>query len=150
LLCQKEKQETWVASSFCLSSFTKIPSLSLRLSHVYPCRDDHFRFGLVFIKTNNQIEFFLKKPNRNRFKPTSFGLFFRTKTGSNRFGSVFPVWLGFGSVFFWFFLVWVRFCFFSLGLIKSKLNWTGWFFKNSNRFFFTVRFFRFFFPVFSV
>jgi hypothetical protein len=68
------------------------------------------------------------KPNRNRVKPTGFGSvrFFRAKTGSNRFGSVFPVlarfsrfWLSFfglarffpvfyrfriGSVqFFWFF-----------------------------------------------
>jgi hypothetical protein len=54
---------------------------------------------------------FLKK--QNRVKPTGFGSvrfdFFRAKTGSNRFGSVFPVWLGFlglarffrfGSVFF--------------------------------------------------
>jgi hypothetical protein len=40
------------------------------------------------------------KKNRNRFKPTGFGSvrFFREKTGSNRFGSVFSVWLGFGSV----------------------------------------------------
>jgi hypothetical protein len=72
-----------------------------------PCRGVHFQFGSVFIKKNNQTEiFFLKKlkPNRNRFKPTGFGSvrFFRTKTGSNRFGSFFPVWLGFfgfGSVF---------------------------------------------------
>jgi len=46
---------------------------------------------------------------------TDFGSvrFFRTKTGSNRFGSVFSVWLGllgFGSVFFQFF--------FSLGLVR--------------------------------
>jgi len=98
-------------------------------------RGDHFRLGSVFIKKSNQTEiiFFLKKkpkPNRNRVKPTGFGSvrFFRAKTGSNRFGSVFPVlarffpvwlsffglarfWLvffrffvGFGSVrFFWFF-----------------------------------------------
>ena len=47
-------------------------------------------FCSVFIKKNNQTEFF-KKKNRNRFKPTGFGSvrFFRTKTGSNRFGSVF-------------------------------------------------------------
>jgi hypothetical protein len=64
-------------------------------------------FGSVFIKKNNQTEFFLKKkpkPNRNRVKPTGFGSvqFFREKTGSNRFGSVFRFWLGFlgfGSVF---------------------------------------------------
>jgi hypothetical protein len=81
-------------------------------------RGEHFRFGSVFIKKNNQTEiFFLKKkpkPNRNRVKPTGFGSirFFRAKTGSNRFGLVFSVlarffwfglvfsvWLGFGSVF---------------------------------------------------
>jgi hypothetical protein len=55
-------------------------------------------FGLAFIKKkSNQTEFFLlKKPNRNRFKPTGFGSvwfglvwFFRIKTGSNQFGSAF-------------------------------------------------------------
>jgi hypothetical protein len=66
--------------------------------------------------TKPKLFFFEKKPkpNRNRVKPTGFGSvrfgFFRAKTGSNRFGSVFPVlarfsrfWLGFsgfGSVFF--------------------------------------------------
>jgi len=60
------------------------------------------------------------KPNRNRVKPTGFGSvrFFRAKTGSNWFGSVFPVlarfsrsWLGFSGLawfwlgfFFWFFV----------------------------------------------
>jgi hypothetical protein len=57
-----------------------------------------------------KLKLFLKK-NRNRFKPTGFGSIrfdcFRTKTGSNWFGSVFLVWLGFfsglGSVrVFWF------------------------------------------------
>jgi hypothetical protein len=40
------------------------------------------------------------KPNRNCFKPTSFGSvwFFRTKTSSNRFGSVFSVWLGYFKI----------------------------------------------------
>ena len=37
-------------------------------------RGDHFRFGLVFIKKNNQTEIFLFK---------------NTETGSNRFGSFF-------------------------------------------------------------
>jgi hypothetical protein len=55
-------------------------------------------------KKSNQTEI-KKKKNRNRVKPTGFGSvrFFRAKTGSNRFGLVFPVWLGFldfGSVFF--------------------------------------------------
>jgi len=110
-------------------------------------------FGSVFIKKNNQTEFFFEKkpkPNRNRVKPTGFGSvqFFREKTGSNRFGSVFRFWLGFlgfGSVFsvwlgfsglarFWlglaqcfsgFLSVSVRFGFF---FIKPKPNLTGWFF----------------------
>jgi hypothetical protein len=58
-------------------------------------------FGSVQILS--KLNFF--KKNQNRFKPTGFGSvrFFRTKTGSNRFGSVFfgLVWFfWFGSVFF--------------------------------------------------
>ena len=64
-------------------------------------RGDYFLFDSVFIKTKViKLNFFLK--NQNRFKPTSFGsvrFVFRIKTGSNRFGSVFSVRLGFGSVF---------------------------------------------------
>jgi len=141
--------------------------------------------------TKPKFFFFEKKPkpNRNRVKPAGFGSvqfgFFRAKTGSNRFGSVFSVlarfsrfwlgffrfWLGFfqfGSVF----LVWlgfsglarffirffvdfgsVQFGFFSFLFIKPKPNRTGRFVQKINRFnrfFFSVRFFRFFFPVFSV
>ena len=117
-------------------------------------------------KKNNQTKiFFLKKklkPNRNRVKPTGFGSvrFFRTKTGSNRFGSVFRVWLGFpvlawfsrfwlsffrfGSVFFGLARFWlgfsgfcsVQFGFFGFLFIKSKPNRTGRFFQKFNRFFF--------------
>jgi hypothetical protein len=104
--------------------------------------------------------------NRNQFKPTCFGSvwFFMTKTGSNRFGLVFSVWLDFGSVFsglvrffsfarlFWFgsvfFSVLVQFGFFGFRLIKPKPNRTGRFFQNFNRFnrfFFTVWFFQLFF-----
>jgi hypothetical protein len=109
------------------------------------------RFGSIFIKKSNQTEiFFLKKPkpNRNRFKPTGFGSvrFFREKTGSNWLGSVFSVWLGFGSVFFGlarffrfglvlarfgsvFFRVFsVRFGFSGSRLKKPKPNRTGRFF----------------------
>jgi hypothetical protein len=50
---------------------------------------------------------FLNKKNQNWFKPTSFGSVFWKKTSSNqfgsdltRFGSVFPVWLGFFRGFF--------------------------------------------------
>jgi hypothetical protein len=61
-------------------------------------RGDHFRFGLVFIKKSNQINFFIK--NRNRF-----GLVF---SGLSRFGSVFS---GLDSV---------RFGFFGFRLIKPN------------------------------
>jgi hypothetical protein len=82
-------------------------------------RGDHFRFGSVFIKKNNQTEiiFFLKKktetgsnrPVSVRFgflgqKPvqTGLALFFRFWLGFSRFGSVFSVWLGFfGLARFW-------------------------------------------------
>ena len=124
---------------------------------------DHFRFGSVFIKKNNQTEiiFFLKKktkPNRNRVKPTGSGSVFQGKpvqTGLARFFPVlarfFKVWLGFfglarfsqfGSVFFRFFVGFgsVRF-----GFLFIKPNRTGWFFKKFNRFFFSVRFFQLFF-----
>jgi hypothetical protein len=73
---------------------------------------------LVFIKKNNQTKFFLKKPKLVQTDRFQFGLvwFFRTKTGSNRFGLVFSVWLGF-------FLVWLGF-----GLVFwfcSVLAWFG-------------------------
>ena len=44
----------------------------------------------------SSVWFLSKKPNRNWFKPTGFGLVFYEKTGSNWFGSVF---CRFGSVF---------------------------------------------------
>jgi len=117
--------------------------------------------------------FFLKKkpkPNRNRVKPTGFGSvrFFRAKTGSNRFGSVFSVLARFFPVLARFFSVWL--CFFGLArffsgflsvsvrfgsvflVIKPKPNRTGRFFQKFNRFnrfFFSIRFFRLFFFRFS-
>jgi hypothetical protein len=78
-------------------------------------------FGSVFIKKNNQTEiFFFKKnpkPNRNRVKPTGFGSvrFFRAKTGSNRFGSVFPVLARFSRFWLGFFRFWLGF--FRFGLV---------------------------------
>jgi len=107
-------------------------------------RCDHFQFGSVFIKKNNQTEIFFKK-NWNRTETRSnrpisvlFGSvrFFREKTGSNQFGSVFPVWLGSGSVLARFFSVSVRFSFFSFLFVKPKPNRTGWFFKILIDFFF--------------
>jgi len=112
-------------------------------------------------KKSNQTEIFFEKkskPNRNRVKQTSFGLvrFFRAKTGSNRFGlvflilvgflgfssvfsgfgSVFLVWLGFSSLVQYFsdFFVSVWFGFFSFLLIKPKPNRPSRFFQNFNRF----------------
>jgi hypothetical protein len=99
-----------------------------------------------FYKNNNKIK--IKK----KTKQVQMVWFCWTKTGSNRFGSVFsglarffPVWLGFsvrirfGSV--WFFR-------FQAYKTETKQNWTGWFFQNFNwfnRFFFMVWFFRFLF-----
>jgi len=103
-------------------------------------RGDYFWFGSVFIKKTKQI---LKK-TWNRFKPTGFGSvwFFMTKTGSNRFGSVFQ----FGSVFFRFGSV-----FFNLGSVqffrfqtyKTETEPNRLFFQNFNRFFSRFGFFRF-------
>jgi len=103
-------------------------------------------FSLIWFLLKKIIKLNFFKKNRNQTeigsnRPVSVR-FFRTKTGSNRFGSV-------SARFFagltWFFSVWVRFGFFSFRLIKPKPNRTGWFFQNFNRFFFTVRFFRLFF-----
>jgi hypothetical protein len=62
--------------------------------------------------------FFLKK-NRNRVKPTGFGSvwFFRAKTGSNRFGSVFPILARFSRFWLGFFRFWLGF--FRFGLVFS-------------------------------
>jgi hypothetical protein len=120
-------------------------------------RDDHFRFGSVFIKKNNQTEiyFFKKKPkpvqtDRFRFcfgqKPVQTGLawFFR-------FGSVFLVLARF-DIFFSglarFFLF--QFGFFGFMLIKPKSNRTGRFFKILIGFFHGSVFSVISFPVFSV
>ena len=64
-------------------------------------RGVHFRFGSVFIKKSNQTELFFFKKTRNQIetgsnRPVSVW-FFKTKTGSNWFGSVLA---RFGSVFF--------------------------------------------------
>jgi len=98
--------------------------------------------------------FFLKKkpkPNRNRVKPTGFGSvqFFRVKTGSNRFGSVFPVLLGFFGLARFFFLIFCRFRFGSVWFFWFFVYKTepAGFFKNLIGFFFgsvfSVFFFRF-------
>jgi hypothetical protein len=61
-------------------------------------------FGLVWFLSKKVIKlnFFIKKQNRNRFKPTGFSSvwFFKAKTSSNRFGSVFSVLTRFFSGFF--------------------------------------------------
>jgi hypothetical protein len=103
-------------------------------------RGDHFRFGSIFIKKNNETEILKKKTETSSHRLVSVR-FFRTKTGSNRFGLVFSVLARFFAGLARFF----RFGFFRFRLIKPKPNRTGWFFQNFNRFFFMVRFFRFFF-----
>jgi hypothetical protein len=70
-------------------------------------RGDYFQIGSVFIKRSNQTGFLKKKPkpSRNPFKLTGFGSVIleqkSVQTGSVVFwlDSVFPVWLGFFSVF---------------------------------------------------
>jgi hypothetical protein len=106
-------------------------------------RVNYFWFGLVFIKKK------ITKPKLKKPKPVQtdrfrFG-FLGQKPAQTGLARFFRFWLGFfsfGSVFSWFgsgfFLVWVRFDFFSFRLIKPKLNRTGRFFKNYNRVFFTV------------
>jgi hypothetical protein len=119
--------------------------------------------GSVFIKKSNQTEFF-KKKNRNWVKPTGFGSvrFFRAKTGSNRFGSVFPVlarffpvwlvfvvWLGFSGLARVFFLVFCRFLFGSVRFFFYKTETEpASFFKNLIGFFFRFGFFDYFFSGF--
>jgi hypothetical protein len=65
-------------------------------------RGDYFQFGSVFIKKITKSNFFFKKTKTRSNLPVSVW-FFRAKTGSNWFGSIFPVFSvfsGFGSVFF--------------------------------------------------
>jgi hypothetical protein len=72
------------------------------------------------------VWFFRAKTGSNRFGPVFpvLARFFWFWLGFFQFGSVFPVWLGFGSVFFRFFVgfgsVW--FGFFVFLLIKPKPN----------------------------
>jgi hypothetical protein len=102
-------------------------------------RGDHFRFGSVFIKKSNQIEFFFKKTETGSNQPVSvrFGFLGKKPVQTGLLG--FPVWLGFGSVFFGFGLV--RFFAYKTktepaGFFKSLIGLIG---------FFSVRFFRVFF-----
>jgi hypothetical protein len=69
-----------------LEAFSKVNNIQPGDECIFGVEDvedkgDHFRFGSVFIKKNNQTEiFFFKKkkpkPNRNRVKPTGFGSVF--------------------------------------------------------------------------
>jgi hypothetical protein len=82
-------------------------------------RGDYFRFGSVFIKKSNQIEFFLKKkpkPNRNQIKLPGFG-------------SV-QIFSGFGSIFSGFSLI-----FSVLARFSSLARFWLRFFSGSVRFF---------------
>ena len=73
-------------------------------------RGDHFRFGSVFIKKNNQTEiFFLKKKTETESNRSVSVRFFRAKTGLARFFQFWLDFLGFGSVFSGFGSVWLGF-----------------------------------------
>jgi hypothetical protein len=90
-------------------------------------RSDYFWFGLVFIRKNNQIGFFRKKPKSVQTGHFRFG-YFRTKISFFGlafflFGSFFSIWLcffWFGSVFLFGFGS-VRFDFFSFLVFFSPL-----------------------------
>jgi len=121
-------------------------------------RSDHFRFGSVFIKKNNQTEIFFLKKNRirtetgsNRPVSVRFGSVFLAKTGSNRFGSVFSVLARFFSV--WLGLAWFFFRFFvGFSSVRFFVYKTGTepagFFKKLIGFFFRFGFFDYFFSGF--
>jgi hypothetical protein len=120
--------------------------------------------GSVFIKKSNQTEFKKKKPKPGQTDRFRFGSvrFFRAKTGSNRFGSVFPVlarffpvwlvflvWLGFSGLARVFFLVFCRFLFGSVRFFVYKTETEpASFFKNLIGFFFRFGFFDYFFSGF--
>ena len=111
-------------------------------------------FGSVrfLLKKITKLKFFFeKKTETGSNRPVSVR-FFRAKTGSNRFGSVFlvlarffPVLARFFSVFSGFLSVSVWFGFFSFLFIKPKPNRIGRFFQKFNRFFFSSVFRLFFF-----
>jgi hypothetical protein len=81
-------------------------------------------------KKVTKLKYFFLKKNRNWVKPTGFGLvrfgFFRTKTGSNRFGSVFPVLARFGS-FFPVFFGFSSVQFFRFSAYKTETELAGFF-----------------------
>jgi len=109
---------------------------------------DYFRSGSVFIKKKLPNEIFFKK-NQNRTETSSNRpvRFFRTKTGLNRFGSVFSCL----TRFFLFGFDSIRFDFFGFRLIKPKPNQIGQFFKiliNLIGFFSRFGFFNYFFSSF--
>jgi len=94
------------------------------------------RFGFYKKKNNQTKYFFLKKTETGSNRTVSVRLIFWTKTGSNRFGSIFPVWLGFfnlGSVWF-----------FRFQAYKTETELVG-FFKILIGFFSRFGFFSYFF-----
>jgi hypothetical protein len=107
--------------------------MELVISLVLTSRGVNFN-SVRFLLKKKKIEFFLKKPKPVQTDRFRFGSvwFFRTKTGSNRFGSVFfPVLLGFFGL--------ARFFsgFFRFGSVpdlknqnRTEPNGTGWFFPN--------------------
>ena len=85
------------------------------------------RFGFYQKKVTKLNFFFLKKIETSSNRPISVR-FFRTKTGSNRFGSVFSVWLGFFDLTrFWLDLA--RLFRFDLILTRFGSVFSVWFFR---------------------
>ena len=104
-----------------------LPALLFYIKKIWPVQLRAIIFG--------SVRFLSKKSNQNRFrnrcKPTGFG-FVQLFWEKNRFGSVFPVWLGFfpvwlgfsrfGSVFFRCFSVWVWFGSVQFQAYKTKIE----------------------------
>ena len=93
-------------------------------------------FGSVRFLSNksNQTEKKIKKKTETGSNRSVSVRFFREKIGSNWFDSVFPVWLGFGSVFSFFGLA----RFFRFGSVFFLVFFSVWVWFGS------VQFFRFF------
>ena len=89
------------------------------------CRGEQIRFGSIFIKKSNQIDFFLKpKPVSNRPVSVRFGSVFLGKTGLVWFFQFGLGFFRFGLVFFQFGLVFFGSVRFYKPKINTKPNWS--------------------------
>jgi hypothetical protein len=113
------------ANNTCILKFLKFPSLFNKLAKKWPYKFINLKESKVKLKPIilgliifYLIWFLLKKLNWNFWfgsnRPVSVR-FFRTKIGSNRFGSVFSDLARFFSSFFWFGFLYIR-------LVKPKPN----------------------------